>query len=318
MSKIMPIMERLSALSPFRLFRARPRGRLVRDYFLISVVLIGGGLIASGVVEIYFRYQESREQLAVYQREVAAGAAFKIERFVQEIHNTLKGATRSREIAPKGLTPEFRFELEKLLLIAPAVTEAVSLDETGAIRVQASRLRTVLPEAKKDLSAEPSFQQAKQGKAYFGPVHFVRGSEPYMTIAVPIERFAGDVIGVLQAEVNLKYIGDVVSNITVGKAGYAYAVTRGGELIAHPDISLVLQRRNTAQLEQVTAAFRTAPGIRPPNAIVAANLKGEKVFSSFAPIPTLDWAVILELPIAEAYEPLYASMLRTSKLLVVD
>ena len=32
-----------------------------------------------------------------------------------------------------------------------------------------------------------------------------------MTIAVPIERFAGDVIGVLQAEVNLKYIGDVVS-----------------------------------------------------------------------------------------------------------
>ncbi|HEY3304405.1 MAG TPA: ATP-binding protein [Candidatus Binatia bacterium] len=300
-----------------RIFRRRPRGRLVRDYFLISVVLVGGGLIASGLVEIYFRYQESREQLGLYQREVAAGAAFKIERFVQEIHNTLKGATRSREIAPRGLTPEFRFELEKLLLIAPAMTEAIALDENGAIRVQASRLRTVLPEAKKDLSVTPSFKQARQGKSYFGPVHFVRGSEPYMTIAVPIERFAGDVIGVLQAEVNLKYIGDVVSSITVGKAGYAYAVTRSGELIAHPDISLVLQRRNVAQLDQVKAAFQTGPGIPRRNAIVAQNLQGKEVLSSFALIPTLDWAVMLERPIEEAYETLYASMVRTSTLLLI-
>ena len=299
-------------------FGARRRGRLVRDYFFISVLLIGGGLITSGLVEIYFRYQESREQLALVQQEVAAGAAFKIERFVQEIHNTLKGATRSRDIAPKGLTPEFRFELEKLLLIAPAVTEAVAFDENGAIRVQASRLRTVLPDSTRDLSAAPSFQQAKQGKSYFGPVHFVRGSEPYMTIAVPIERFAGDVIGVLQAEVNLKYIGDVVSAIKVGKAGYAYAVTRAGELIAHPDISLVLQRRNVAQLAQVKVAFQSShPAAPTPNTIVADNLQGKNVLSSSALIPSLDWAVILERPVEEAYEPLYASMVRTSTLLLI-
>ncbi|MGH7832535.1 MAG: cache domain-containing protein, partial [Candidatus Binatia bacterium] len=290
----------------------------MRDYFLISVLLIGGGLITSGLVEIYYRYEESREQLALVQQEVAAGAAFKIERFVQEIHNTLNRATRSREIAPKGLTQEFRFELEKLLLIAPAVTEAIALDEKGAIRVQASRLRTVLPEVKRDLSTAPPFLQAKQGKSYFGPVHFVRGSEPYMTIAVPIERFAGDVIGVLQAEVNLKYIGDVVSAIVVGKAGYAYAVTRTGELIAHPDISLVLQRRNVAQLEQVKAAFQaSSPGTPKPNAVVARNLQGKDVLSSSAVIPGLDWAVILERPVEEAYEPLYASMMRTSALLLV-
>ncbi|MGN6717558.1 MAG: hypothetical protein ACTHLX_09205, partial [Candidatus Binatia bacterium] len=167
------------------------RGRLVRDYFLISVILIGGGLITSGSIEIYYRYQESREQLALLQKEIAAGAAFKIEHFVQEIHNVLKGATKSRDIAPKGLTADFRFELEKLLLIAPAVTEAVALNEHGLIQVQASRLRTVLPDAKKDLSSSPAFKQAFQGKSYFSPVYFVRGSEPYMTIAVPIERFAG-------------------------------------------------------------------------------------------------------------------------------
>jgi signal transduction histidine kinase len=300
-----------------RNFGSRRRERLVRDYFLISVLLIGGGLITSGLIEIYFRYQESQEQLALLQKEIAAGAAFKIEHFVQEIHNTLKGATRSRDIAPKGLTPEFRFELEKLLLIAPAVTEAVALDEKGVIQVQASRLRTVLPDSKKDLATTASFRQARQGKSYFGRVYFVRGSEPYMTIAVPIERFAGDVIGVLQAEVNLKYIGDVVSNITVGKAGYAYAVSRAGELIAHPDISLVLQRRNVAQLEQVKAAFSEASTPARSNVIVAPNLQGKKVFSSFALIPILDWAVMIDRPVDEVFEAVYASLLRTSALFLI-
>ncbi len=37
-----------------------------------------------------------------------------------------------------------------------------------------------------------------------------------MTIAVPIEPFAGEVIGVLMAEVNLKYIWEVIAQIQVG------------------------------------------------------------------------------------------------------
>src|SRR5688572_28204702 len=309
--------EKLRNFFSLRKTGARRRERLVRDYFLISVVLIGGGLITSGLIEIYYRYHESRGQLAHLQKEIAAGAAYKIEHFVQEIHNILKGATKSRDIAPKGLTADFRFELEKLLLIAPAVTEAVALNENGLIQVQASRLRTVLPDAKKDLSKSPPFKQARQGKSFFGPVYFVRGSEPYMTIAVPIERFAGDVIGVLQAEVNLKYIGDVVTNLTIGKAGYAYVISRSGELIAHPDISLVLQRRNIRELAAVRAAFDTAPGVLRQNALVAPNIQDKEMLSAFALIPALNWAVIVDRPLEEAYETLYASMLRTSGLLLV-
>src|SRR5262245_13288498 len=147
----------------------RRRGRLMRDYFLVSVLLVGGGLTISGGVEIYYSFQESQPNLADVQREVAAGAAVKIERFIQEIHNTLKGATRSREIAPRGLTDEFRFELEKLLLIAPAITEAVALDRDGKIQVQASRLRTVLPDSKQtEAAGTGALLSAKGGKSFFG------------------------------------------------------------------------------------------------------------------------------------------------------
>ena len=128
-----------------------------------------------------------------------------------------------------------------------------------------------------------------------------------MTIALPIEQFKGEIVGVLLADVNLKYVWDVVSSIKAGKAGYAYAVTRSGDLIAHPDIALVLQSRNLVQLAQVRAAFDPAGDTGTNRFLVATNLQGKEVISSFALVPRLDWAVFIERPVEEAHEALYAS-----------
>jgi signal transduction histidine kinase len=80
---------------------------------------------------------------------------------------------------------------------------------------------------------------------------------------------------------------------------------------------LVLQRSNLVHLGQVKGAFQ--PGASPvkPGAFITDNLQGNKVFSSSTHIPPLDWAVIIERPVKEAYEPLYASLLRTSTLLLL-
>lgn len=303
---------------PFaRMLGAPRRGRLIRQYFFICVMLIGGGMIASGLLEIYFRYYESQEQIALVQGEVATGAVLKIAQFILEIEGQMKAATVSREIANQGLSPQYKFELMKLLSVVPAIAEVIAVDAHGVPRVHVSRFRAILPDAEQDYSNVASILQAKQGASYFGPVYFLRGSEPYMTLAVPIERFAGNVIGVLQAEVNLRYIWEVILDIQVGKAGYAYIVTRSGDIIAHPDISLVLQRRSAAQLHQVKAAFQPTPVIAKPKTVVARNLQGEKVLSSYAFLPSLDWAVIIEMPLTEAYGTLYASLFRTSSLLLV-
>jgi len=292
------------------------RGRLVRHYFFISVLFIACGLITIGLLEIYFRYHESRETLALLQKETAAVAALKIERFIQDVETAMKAATKGRDIAHGGISQEYKFELKRLLFLAPAITEAIALDANGFKQAQISRFRAVSPDIRKDFSSLESFQRAKQGKSYFGPVYFVRESEPYMTIALPIEHFKGNVIGVLQAEVNLKYVWEVVSSIKPGKAGYAYAVNQSGNLIAHPDISLVLQGRNVSQLDQVKAAFQPVAGGRRTKLTVARNLHGNEVISSFALVPGLDWAVFIERPAEEAYEALYTSVLRTSALLL--
>jgi signal transduction histidine kinase len=295
-----------------------PRGgreRLVRHYFFFSVILLAGGLISSGLVEIYFRYQENLEQLTLIQQDAAVSASLKIERFIQDVVTSMRATTKSRDITPDGISPSYEFELKRLLFLEPAITEATALSSDGVIRAQTSRFRAVSPDAGKDFSTSAAFRQSKDGKPYFGAAYF-RELEPYMTIAVPIEYSTGDVIGVLKAELSLRDVWDIISATKVGKAGYAYTVTRSGDLIAHPNIRLVLEQKKVV-LDQLKEAFQPSQGGLKARAIIAYNLQGQKVFSSHALIPILDWAVFVERPVEDAHEPLYASMLRTSSLLLV-
>jgi signal transduction histidine kinase len=295
----------------------RGGGRLVRHYFLTSMLLIAGGLITSGLLEVYFRYHESREQLALLQKEAAAVAAVKIEKFVHEVETAMRSAARGRDIGREGIVSDYKFELKRLLFLSPAISEVVALSADRTERMRLSRLMATSVNSAKDFANEAAFEKAVQGHLYFGPVYLVHGSEPYMTIALPIEHSKRNIVGVLQAEVNLKYVWDVVSAIKAGKAGYAYAVSRSGELIAHPDMSLVLQGRKLSNLDQFQAAFQPVSAGDRDKFTASRNLQGQNVISSHALIPRLGWAVFIERPVQEVYETLYGSVLRTSGLLMI-
>src|SRR5262249_47193957 len=157
------------------------------------------------------------------------------------------------------------------------------------------------------------FVEAMARKVYFGPVTFRRESEPYMTMALAGARREA---GVSVAEVNLKLIWDVVSQIKVGKNGKAYVVDTDGRLIAHPDISLVLRNSDFSRLSQVRAA-RAGGGDAPPEqAQIAEDVQGRQVLTAHAAIAPLGWLMFVEVPLAEAYAPVYASLLATSVVLL--
>jgi signal transduction histidine kinase len=278
----------------------------------MAFLLMSGALLSSSAVELVFRYHESVEGLRAVQQEMAHSAALQVQQFIAEIHQLLRAATHTPDTITAGLTEAYRFALLTLLHMAPAVTHAVVLDATGRERLKVSREHMILPEDLTDRADDAAFVQAQAGSAVFGPVYFVRQSEPYMGMAVPIERVTGEVIGVLMAEVNLTAIWEVMSRITVGQTGYAYVVSRTGDLIAHPDLSLVLQQQHLAHLRQVQAALAGVPG-----PLTQTNLHGESVLTTAATIPLVGWAVIVERLAREAYAPLYRSLLRTAALFLL-
>jgi signal transduction histidine kinase len=292
-----------------------PRGgRLFRKYVVLFFFLVSGALLTSGVVEIYFSFQESQTALLALQREKAAGAATQIEAFLGEIVRQLGGASQLGIGNAAAMDEQRRNDYLRLLRQAPAVTEISFVNSSGLESIKVSRMALNTPGSGADLSGEPKVREARARKTYFGPVYFRNDSEPFMTIA-----FAEAGGGVIVAEVNLKHIWDVVNRMRLGQNGYAYVVDGHGRLIAHPDISRVLKLTDLSNLTQVQAAL--AIGTQRADlsgvASIARDQSGSEVLTAVQPIDPPGWLVFVEQPLVEAFAPLYASVARTVLLLLL-
>ena len=196
-----------------------------------------GALLVSGGISLYFSYQEQKTALGDLQHEKAIAAASRIEQYIRQIEQQLAYAALPQLDASD--VELRRIEFLKLLRQVPEVTDIAQLDADGREQVAVSRLGMDVIGSGKDRSAEPAFRNAKRGKPWIGPVYFRKETEPYMTIAV---RSGGDTGPVTIADVNLKFIWDVVSRIKIGEKGKAYVVDSNGFLVADPDIGLVLRK----------------------------------------------------------------------------
>ncbi len=87
-----------------------------------------------------------------------------------------------------------------------------------------------------------------------------------------------------------------------------------GRLIAHPDISLVLRNTDMFRLDYVKTA-RDESGVSRQGVEIVNDILGREVLTAHAPIPPLRWLMFVELPIDEAYAPLYESIKRSAWLL---
>ena len=277
--------------------RLRVRARLFRKYVGLFVAVVCVALFANGAFEIWFSYQEHKTALIRIQREQAEAAAAKIGQFVKEIEGQL-GWTVQLPWSASTLEQR-RFDALRLLRQVPAITELSQLDSSGKEQLRVSRLAMDVVGSGLDLSKDPKFAETVARKVYYGPVYFRRESEPYMTLAVAGTRRDA---GVSVAEVNLKLIWDVISQIKVGQRGHAYVVGSQGRLIAHPDISLVLRNTDLSGLPQVQAASNATEGDELQE---ARDTQGRKVLTAHARVAQLRWFVFVELPVEEAYAPLY-------------
>jgi signal transduction histidine kinase len=278
------------------------RSRLFTKYVALFVAVVGVALLSNGIFEVFFYYREHKAALIRIQHEQAVAAAAKIGQFVKEIESQLGWTTQLPWSA--GSIEQHRFDALRLLRQVPAITELAQVDSAGKERLRVSRLAMDVVDSGIDLSAEPKFTEAMAHKVYYGPVYFRRESEPYMTLALAGTRRDA---GVSIAEVNLKLIWDVVSQIKVGEHGHAYVVGADGRLIAHPDISLVLRNTDMSGLLQVQAA-RAGDGGEELQG--ARNIQGQEVLTASAPIAPLGWTMFVELPVEEAYASLYLALQR--------
>ena len=151
------------------------RGRLFWKYLAVFVCLVGGVLIVSSLVELYFSYDETKRAIVGLEREKAVAAANRIEQFVlsveREVRGTLYPAPEDSSLALSGgrsqvsgqsmraaIAQQREFDFLRLLRDAPAITDVRHLDITGKERLLVSRVELDAVDGGADFAASPEFR----------------------------------------------------------------------------------------------------------------------------------------------------------------
>jgi signal transduction histidine kinase len=313
--------------------RGRSAGRLFRKYVVVLLVLVGGVLIASSLVELYFAYRQTQSAIVRVERTKAIAAAARIERFLREVEEEVRETTRTasddpdasqvrqgslgfREGLGAAMAEQRELDFVRVLRNVPAISELSHLDLSGKEQLHVSRREPDVVGSQADFSRSPKFLEARTGKTYWSPVYLKNESEPYATLAVPVGKFA---VEVTTAEVSLGAVLKMVSQIEVGAGGYAYVIDSRNHLVAHPDSRVLRTHHDLSNLAQVKSAREGRPdtGDDARVAVVADGLGGGRVLAAHAPIGSIGWLVFVERPAADAYAPLRDPIIRSAVIVVL-
>lgn len=266
-------------------------------------------LLIGAASETWFGYLGQRRALNELLQSESRSAADRIQAFIDSIRDQLGWVVQLPWSAVEN--ESHRIEALRLLRQVPAIASVTLVDEADKERVFVSRQDANRVGEGTDMAADPAVMGAHADKIWFGPVRYESDSEPYMTIAVAGNRRAA---GIAIADINLKLIKDVIASIKIGDSGFAYVIDGSGRLIAHPDISQVLRGNAASEdFEPLTKAVAAATG----KAVVTRDAEGEAVIATSARTADVDWTVIAQQPVKEAFAPIRSALWRSLALLLI-
>lgn len=267
-------------------------------FFALSGVVL---LISSGL-QLFFNIQTQQETMANRQQLIAQEAAQRVSSFIQEKFGVLNAAVRLAD--PATASPKAQSQiLYGLLGLQPAFRQLVLLNAQDQVLAKSSRLSQGASEEFTDRLKGDVLAQIHQLQRYIGPVYIDPvTSEPLVIIVVPAANVLGDFQGTLVAEVNLKFMWDVVNQVKVQETGYAYVVDRQGNLIAFSDTDRVLKGENVSRLQAVNEFIQNPASARKTGVSMYQGITAATVVGTYVPLETPDWAVVTESPWQEAYQ----------------
>jgi signal transduction histidine kinase/ActR/RegA family two-component response regulator len=274
--------------------------------------MVSALLVVSGGVGGYFAYRQAITAQEELQREKVRSAARDIAAFVTRLENGMQATADKFRIDRAVDLDDLRIELVALLRHHQAITELRWIGADGRERLLMSRVLRDVADSGEDRSSDPGFRGAHARTRYAGPLYYVRASEPHISLATSHDARSP----VLIAEVNLKFVGEVISKVRTGGEEVAYVIDGSGALIAHTDIGRVLAKADLSALPQVRNELarndRDQAWFGAPR-----NLAGMPVLSAAEPIDRLGWTMFVEQSRREALRPVYASIATTVVLLLL-
>jgi signal transduction histidine kinase len=263
---------------------------------------------------IYMRQQIQRST-GVMQTEVATLTARHVQTYIAQKIQRLHDAATNMSLYPLG-SEEHSIIANLLLKNDQSFQEISVLNDQGQERLRISERKVYLAADLRDLRKNAAYENVLRGQDYVSPVYTSDRAEPYLFLAVPVTDLDKKRVGVAVAKSSMKFLWNLVREERFGRAGVIYLVNEKGQLIAHKNPLRVLENPNLENVPAVAEFVRTQAS-RQIAATRGRGLSGEDVLSTFAVVPGLGWAVVVEEPVTFALEDVKKLEQFTRTLLVV-
>jgi two-component system, cell cycle sensor histidine kinase and response regulator CckA len=291
------------------LHTGKPRRSIARTLsgFFFSFGLIT--LLASWSLQLVGNFQTQRK--AVFERQVlvARGAADSVKGYLEQNYRVLESVTWFSDL-PSQTPSRQHSNLQGLLGFQPSFKQLVFLEPDGRVAAQVSRLSQENSARFTGQFGPRLVSRFRQQARYISDVYVDQmTSEPLVIMAVQVKDLAGGLRGILVAEVNLKFMWDLVDQLKVGETGRTYVVDHRGNLIAFGDTARVLRGENLGYLPPVAEFTRSRPVAGAARAQVYRGIMQVRAVGTYVALGTPDWAVLTEVSLMEALDPVLRASL---------
>ncbi len=194
--------------------------------------------------------------------------------------------------------------MKELVEEMPELTQLIVLDTSGWQEIKLARVEDKVV-SERDYANETGsrdFIVAVKGRVYMSPT-FIWKAANHVEMTVPIKDVNDKVLKILKAKVNMEKLWQAASE-NLPEGFVAYLVDNHGNVVAHQERSSMQQTRNVSHLSIIQDFLSGRPCYCDRRAAYE-TFTGGKVIGTYAPMPVLGWAVVVERPAIEVYKPMY-------------
>ncbi len=274
---------------------------IVLQLTLIAVCVVGLSALTIGGAVAYLGFQAQFDQLNLTQQARAQVVAQEINAYVDDLQRKLTYLARVPGLTNLDATTQRQ-------LLEGLVRQNSAYELVGITNAQGQPQQAISPvgdPVPDDWAATDAFRRAfREQEDFIGAVEMLPDQTwPTALLAVPVRDAQDKVAGILFARINLKFLWAVLDDNPIGESGYVYVVSRQHLVIASsggfPEQFVfnalpppVLQQLFSSPITHLT--WQRYQGLR-----------GADVLGNISLIPSTNWHVVVELPVTEAYAPLF-------------
>jgi serine phosphatase RsbU (regulator of sigma subunit) len=267
--------------------------RLRWSYAIVSVI----PLTLLGITLIAINLSAQRQSVARQQATTANWVAREIQTSLSSVDEQL--LKLGPQLGPDRSTTEILDAIAALRTTMPDIIDVAVLSQTGRERVHVSQLRGYYDAELIDRSADPLVQWTLQtGHVAQGPITF----QPHDAILIypsyaPIFGDTGRVVGAIRVEVRALRSVRTLREAPLAPGSVAYLVDSSGGTVFSTDDGA--QRPAPAGLPALLRG--------PASTGEYADSRGTPVVGAWSPVPVQPdhWWVVVEIPSALAYPPIW-------------